>query len=162
MTTARRLGRSEVRVPAIGFGTSGLGGMPDTYGYDVDEERGRATVRAVLARPDGFLDSSRNYGFGRSEARIGAVVRELGGWPEARVLSTKLDRDMETGRFDAAQARRSLEASLEALGRDRVEILHLHDPERSRDLAKIDAALAELFRMRDEGLAARPTAASTR
>jgi D-threo-aldose 1-dehydrogenase len=75
-----------VRVPAIGFGTSGLGGMPDTYGYDVAEERARATVRAVLELPDGFLDSSRLYGFGRSEERIGAVVRELGGWPEGRVL----------------------------------------------------------------------------
>ena len=122
-------------MPAIGFGTSWLGHMPGTYGYGVDEERALATVRAVLARPDGFLDSSRNYGFGRSEERIGKVVRELGGWPEGRVLSTKLDRDMETGRFDAAQARRSLEESLAALGRDRVEILHLHDPEHARDLA---------------------------
>ena len=65
------------------------------------------------------------------------MVRELGGWPEGRVLSTKLDRDMETGRFDAAQARRSLEESLAALGRDRVEILHLHDPEHARDLGEV-------------------------
>jgi D-threo-aldose 1-dehydrogenase len=127
--------------------------MPDTYGYDVGEERALATVRAVLARPDGFLDSSRNYGFGRSEERIGQVVRELGGWPEGRVLSTKLDRDMETGRFDGARARRSFEESLEALGRDRVEILHLHDPEHAADLREVDGALAELMRVREEGLA---------
>jgi D-threo-aldose 1-dehydrogenase len=126
--------------------------MPGTYGYGVDEERALATVRAVLARPDGFLDSSRNYGFGRSEERIGKVVRELGGWPAGRVLSTKLDRDMETGRFDAARARRSFEESLEALGRDRVEILHLHDPEHAADLGEIDGAVAELFRLRDEGM----------
>ena len=140
-------------MPAIGFGTSSLGHMPGTYGYGVDEERALATVRAVLARPDGFLDSSRNYGFGRSEERIGKVIAELGGWPEGRVLSTKLDRDMETGRFDAARARRSLEESLAALGRDRVEILHLHDPEHTRDLREVDGALAELMRMREEGLA---------
>lgn len=149
----RQVGRSRVAVPAIGFGTSGLGSMPDTYGYDVGEERARDTIRAVLDRRDGFLDASRNYGFGRSEARIGAVVRELGGWPEGRVLSTKLDRDMATGRLDGPQARRSLEASLAALGRDRVEILHLHDPERARDPGEIDGALAELMRMREEGLA---------
>ena len=81
------------------------------------------------------------------------MVRELGGWPEGRVLSTKLDRDMESGRFDGAQARRSVEASLEALGRDRVEILHLHDPEHAADPAGVDGALAELMRMREEGLA---------
>jgi D-threo-aldose 1-dehydrogenase len=153
----RRIGGGAVRVPAIGFGTSGLGGMPDTYGYDVAEERARATVRAVLALPDGFLDSSRLYGFGRSEERIGAVVRELGGWPAGRVLSTKLDRDIETGRFDGAQARRSLERSLEALGVGRVDILHLHDPERAADLGEVTrpgGALDELFRIRDEGLAA--------
>ena len=101
MAETREIGGTGVRVPAVGFGTSGIGGMPDTYGYGVDEERALATVRAVLALPDGFLDSSRLYGMGRSEERIGKVVRELGGWPEGRVLSTKLDRDAETGRFDA-------------------------------------------------------------
>ena len=49
-----RIGETGVRVPAVGFGTSGLGGMPDTYGYDVGEERALATVRAVLALPDGL------------------------------------------------------------------------------------------------------------
>ena len=151
--TTTAIGATGVRVPKIGFGGAALGDMPDTFGYAVDVERAKATVRAVLERPDGFIDSSRNYGMGRSEERIGLAVRELGGWPEGRVLSTKLDRDMETGRFDAAQARRSIEESLEALGRDRVEILHLHDPEHARDLAEVDGALAELMRMREEGLA---------
>ena len=156
MAEKREIGGTGVWVPAIGFGTSGIGGMPATYGYDVGEERALATVRAVLAMPDGFLDSSRLYGMGRSEERVGKVVRELGGWPEGRVLSTKLDRDPETGRFDAGQARRSLEESLAALGVDRVDILHLHDPEHAPSMDEIvgkDGALAELFRIREEGLA---------
>jgi D-threo-aldose 1-dehydrogenase len=150
------IGDTGLTVPAICFGTSALGDMPDTYGYAVDEERARATVRAILAHPHGFLDTSRNYGFGRSEARIGQVVRELGGWPAGRVLSTKLDRDMETGRFDGDRAWRSLEESLEALGRDRVEILHLHDPEYAADLGEVTGeggALAALMRMKEQGLA---------
>ena len=57
------------------------------------------------------------------------MLREIGGLPKGFVLSTKLDRDPETGRFDASAARRSLEASLTALGLDRVDVLHLHDPE---------------------------------
>ena len=126
------------------------------YGYDVDEERALATIRAILDLPDGFLDTSRNYGLGRSEERIGKVVREFGGWPEGRLISTKLDRDMDTHVFDAARARRSLEESLEALGIDRVHILHLHDPEFAVDLDSITrrgGALEELFRIREEGLA---------
>ena len=85
-------------IPRIAFGTSALGDMPDTYGYGVTEDRARRTIRAILALPDGFIDTSRNYGMGRSEERIGQVVRELGGWPAGRILSTKLDRDMKTGR----------------------------------------------------------------
>jgi D-threo-aldose 1-dehydrogenase len=122
----------------------------------VSEERALATIAAILALPDGFIDTSRNYGFGRSEARIGRVVRDLGGWPEGRILSTKVDRDMETGTFDAARARRSFEQSLEALGVDRVQILHLHDPEYVADLSQVTGpggALTELFRIKEEGLA---------
>jgi D-threo-aldose 1-dehydrogenase len=150
------LGRTGLKVPKIAFGTSGLGNMPDTYGYAVDEERARATVRAVLDGPAKFIDTSRNYGLGRSEARIGAVIRERGGLPEGAIISTKLDRDMETRRFSASRARRSLEESLEALGIDRIHILHLHDPEHTLSLEEVSAKngpIAELFKMKEEGIA---------
>lgn len=156
MSESRPVGRSSVRVPAIGFGTSGLGGMPDTYGYDVDAARAEATIAAVLDQEDGFVDTSRLYGFGRSEARIGAAIAARGGWPAGRVLATKLDRDEATGRFDAGEARRSLEESLEALGVPRVDILHLHDPEHGRDVTEVTrkgGALDELMKMKAEGLA---------
>ncbi len=150
------IGQTGLKVPPICFGTSALGDLPVTYGYSVDEGRAHATVRAVLQLPDGFLDTSNNYGMGRSEERIGAVIRELGGWPEGRALSTKLDRDMETGLFDADRARRSLEESLTRLGVDRVHLLHLHDPEHASDLDPITrkgGALDALMRMKEEGLA---------
>ena len=150
------LGRTGLLVSKICFGTSGLGDMPDTYGYAVDEGRAKETIRAIFAGPVSFIDTSRNYGLGRSEERIGSIIRERGGLPDGFVLSTKLDRDPETGRFDAAQARRSLEESLAALGLERVDLLHLHDPEHAASLDEVigpDGALRELFRMRDEGLA---------
>ncbi len=129
--------------------------MPGTYGYTVDEERARETVRAIFAGPVNFLDTSRNYGFGRSEQRIGDVIRERGGLPDGFVISTKLDRDMETNRFDAAQARRSLEQSMAALGLDRLQLVHLHDPEHAASPADVTGpggAVQELFAMKDEGL----------
>jgi D-threo-aldose 1-dehydrogenase len=128
--------------------------MPDTYGYEVDADRARDTVRAIFDGPVNILDSSRIYGFGRSEERIGAVIRERG-LPPGFVLSTKLDRDPETNRFDAAQARRSLEQSLAALGVKKIDLLHLHDPEHSASFAETTGpggALPELFRMKEEGL----------
>ncbi len=150
-----KLGRANLAVTRICFGTSGLGDMPATYGYSVDEERARDTVRAIFAGPVNFLDTSRNYGFGRSEERVGNVIRE-DGLPEGFVISTKLDRDMQTNRFDATRVRRSLDESLKALGVDRIQLLHLHDPEHADSLAGITGpkgAIAELFKIREEGLA---------
>jgi D-threo-aldose 1-dehydrogenase len=151
-----RLGSTDLMVTPICFGTSGLGDMPDTYGYGVDAERAKATVKAIFDSPVNFLDTSRIYGMGRSEERIGAAIRERGGLPPGFVISTKLDRDPETNRFDAAQARRSLEQSLKAMGLERIDVLHLHDPEHARSLEEAtsrDGALGELFRIKEEGLA---------
>ncbi len=140
----------------ICFGTSGLGDMPETYGYAVSEEQARETLEAVFESGVNFIDTSNNYGFGRSEARVGDAIRAHGGLPEGFVISTKLDRDMETLRFDADRARRSLEESLTRLGVDRVQVLHLHDPEHAGDLTEITregGAMDELFKMKEEGLA---------
>lgn len=155
MTSLVKIGNTGVSVPRIGYGATALANMPDTYGYSVGEDRALATIHAILAEPHGFLDTSRNYGLGRSEALIGKVVRELGGWPKGRILSTKLDRDMENRRFDAGQARRSIEESLAALGVSKVQILHLHDPEYAADLSEVTrpgGALDELMRIKEEGL----------
>ena len=151
-----RLGRTDLMVTSVCFGTSGLGDMPDTYGYAVDVERAKATVKAIFEGPVNFIDTSRIYGMGRSEERIGAAIRERGGLPAGFVVSTKLDRDPETNRFDATQARRSLEQSLKALGLERIDVLHLHDPEHARspiEATARDGALGELFRIKEEGLA---------
>jgi D-threo-aldose 1-dehydrogenase len=129
--------------------------MPDTYGYSVGEARAEATVKAIFDGPVNFIDTARNYGMGRSEDRIGEAIRERG-LPAGFVLSTKLDRDFHDSAFDAARARRSLEQSLKALGLDRIDLLHLHDPEHARSFSEAtgrDGALGELFRIKEEGLA---------
>ena len=147
--------RMKLDVSKICFGTSSLSSMPDTYGYEVTPERAHETVRAIFDSKVNFLDTSRLYGFGRSEQRIGDVIRERGGLPKNFILSTKLDRDPDTNRFDAGEARRSLEASLKALNLDRVHLLHLHDPEHARSLTEITGpggALPELLKMKAEGL----------
>ncbi len=151
-----RIGRTGLEVTEICFGTSALGDMPETYGYGVDEKRALETISAIFDCPEvNFLDTSRIYGFGRSEERIGKAIHDRGGLPEGFVVATKLDRDTQTGRFNADRARQSLEESLAALGIDRVQILHLHDPEYARDLSEITrtgGALDEMFRIKEEGL----------
>lgn len=148
-----RLGKAPLNVSRICFGTSGLGDMPNTYGYSVDLERAHKTVEAIFDGPVNFLDTARNYA--SSEVRIGDVIKARGGLPDGFVLSSKLDRDMETTVFDASRARRSLEESLEALGLDSIPLLHLHDPEHVATLSDVTGpggALRELFKMKEEGL----------
>lgn len=154
--TRTTLGRSGLNIPAICFGTTALGDMPDTYGYAVDEDRARATLDAIFDSRIGFLDTSRNYGAGRSEARIGAAIKSRGGLPKDFIISSKLDRNMDTNQFDGERAQRSLDESLKALNVSSIPLLHLHDPEYASDLkdvTKKGGALEVLFNMKDKGLA---------
>lgn len=142
-------------VSNVCFGTSPLGSMPDTYGYEVDEARARATIEAIFELDHSFIDTSRNYGMGRSEERLGAAIRANGGLPDGCTLATKLDRDFETNRLDAERVRRSFEESLRALGVERLPILHFHDPEYCAhldDLTREGGAIDEMFRLKEEGL----------
>ncbi len=150
-----QVGTTGLSIPAICFGTSALGDMPETYGYGVNEDRARATIDAIFDNSIGFLDTSRNYGMGRSEARIGGAIRARGGLPNGFVISSKLDRNMDTNKFDGDRARQSVEESLKALGVDHIPLLHLHDPEYASDLSDVTkpgGAIAALMRMKEEGL----------
>src|SRR5438876_1875562 len=125
----RPLGSTGLRVTPICIGTAPLGSMPETFAYEVPEERAIATIRAFFAGPINFLDTAASYGDGESERRIGIVLGELGGLPPGFVLATKADRDMQTGLFTGAQMRRSVERSLHLLGREQLQLVYLHDPE---------------------------------
>ncbi len=145
-----------LEVTELSFGTSSLGSMPDTYGYEVPELRAQETLKRFFQGPANMLDTSRNYAMGESEKRIGKAIKENGGWPKGFLLSTKLDRNMDTLVLDKNRVRESLEESLKTLNVDSVDILFLHDPEYAKDITDItkkDGAMDELFKIKDEGLA---------
>src|SRR5437764_4710281 len=125
----RPLGSTGLQVTPICIGTAPLGSMPETFDYEVPEERALTTIRAFFAGPFNFLDTAASYGDGESERRIGIVLHELGGLPPGFVLATKADRDLHTGVFTGAQMRRSVERSLRLLGLEQLQLLYLHDPE---------------------------------
>ncbi len=131
---SRKLGRTDLTVTNIALGTSPLGSSPKLYGYAVDEERALDTIRAFFSGPLNFADTSNNYGQGRSEQAIDKVIRELGGIPAGKELATKVDADPETHDFSGDRVRRSAEESLERLGIERFQLLHLRDPDLHMDL----------------------------
>ena len=150
-----KIKNTDLEVTELSFGTSSLGSMPDTYGYEVPEERAQETLKRFFKGPVNLLDTSRNYGMGESELRIGRAIKNNNGWPNNFILSTKLDRDMNTLGFDKDRARKSLEESLNALNLDKVDILFLHDPEHTKDVSEITkkgGSMDELFKIKEEGL----------
>ena len=146
------VGATGITVSDLCVGTSPLGGMPQTYGYSVDEARAVVTVEAVFDTAINFIDTSNEYGKGESERRIGSVIRAMGGLPDGFVMATKADPD---GRdFSAARVRRSFEESRERLGLERFDIFHLHDPERFsfEEITAPGGALEGMRQLKEEGL----------
>jgi D-threo-aldose 1-dehydrogenase len=123
------LGATNLQVPSLCVGCAALGDMPGTFAYSVAETQALATIRAIFEGPISFADTAASYGDGESERRIGGVLRERGGLPSGFVLSTKADRNLQTGDFSGDQMRRSVERSLKLLEVDRLQICYLHDPE---------------------------------
>jgi len=66
-----------VEVTELSFGTSSLGSMPDTYGYEVPEQRAQETLKRFFQSPVNMLDTSRNYAMGESEKRIGKAIKKM-------------------------------------------------------------------------------------
>src|SRR3989454_5365773 len=159
----RPLGSTGLQVTPICIGTAPLGSMPETFAYEVPEERALATIRAFFAGTHNnksgsynFLDTAASYGDGESERRIGIVLHELGGLPPGFVLATKADRDLQTGVFTGAQMRRSVERSLRLLGMKQLQLVYLHDPEHIsfEDAMQPGGPVEVLQQCKEEGLIA--------
>ena len=149
----RDLGSTGLRVSGVCLGSGGLGSLPQLFGYETPEGQAIDTVLAAFASPLNFYDTSAGYSDGEAERRIGKALARAGGLPQGWVLETKVDP--VDGRFDGEAVRRSVEGSLERLGLDTVQLLHLHDPERIsfEEAMGPGGAVRELVRIREEGIA---------
>lgn len=151
----RALGRTGLEVSPVCIGTSPLASMPEHYGYQVSEQRAKATISAALSGPFNFIDTSNNYGAGAAERLIGSMLTAAGGLPPGFVLASKVDADPDTGDFSGERVKRSVQESLQRLGLDRVQLMYLHDPEFHLSFAEALApggAVEALVQLRDEGV----------
>ncbi|VTU00085.1 aldo keto reductase : Aldo/keto reductase OS=Rhodopirellula baltica SH28 GN=RBSH_03139 PE=4 SV=1: Aldo_ket_red [Gemmataceae bacterium] len=116
----RVLGRTEIEVGEIGFG----GLFASRLGPGVAESR--AAVLRALDLGVNFFDTAPGYA--DSEAVLGRILREVRG---PVVVSTKLGgRPAPFDPRDACLLVRSAEESLRALGRDAIDVLFVHEPDR--------------------------------
>jgi D-threo-aldose 1-dehydrogenase len=175
--TRVRIGRTDLEVTRLGFGSASIGGLFRA----VTDEEAFATVERAWALGIRSFDVAPLYGYGTAERRLGAVLRDR---PRDQfVLSTKvgrlvmpadrvppgvdIDHQALDGRDDAYYegvgdrrvvfdysadgVRRSLDESLARLGLDRVDIVYIHDPD-DHWQAAIDGAYPALHRLREQGV----------
>lgn len=118
---SRLLGRTGLRVSALGFGCGNVGGLM-VRGAPADRER---AVARALELGINYFDTAPSYGDGRSERHLGQALKALGVAP---LVGTKVRLAAADLPDIRGAVSRSLEASLERLGQERVDLLQLHNP----------------------------------
>lgn len=162
----RRIPRTSVELTSLGFGASLIGNLYRA----VDDETARAAVDAAWDAGVRYFDTAPHYGLGLSERRLGEALR---GRPrDELVVSTKVGRLLEPRevllerdddgfdvpgdlgrRLDYSRdgVLRSVEASLERTGLDRIDVLYVHDPDDHWEQASREAVPA-LVELREQGV----------
>src|SRR5215471_6577997 len=117
---SRKLGRTGLDVSALGFGCGAVGGLM-VRGSPADQER--AVARAIEFGIT-YFDTAAMYGNGESERNLGRVMKSLK--PDIRV-GTKVRIPAGERSRVAAAVTQSLEASLQRLQLERVDLFQLHN-----------------------------------
>jgi D-threo-aldose 1-dehydrogenase len=147
----------------LAIGTAPLGGL---YA-PVSAEAAAATLDAAVAAGVTHFDTAPHYGRGLAEERLGALLSRTP-HPERLTVSTKVGRRVRTTAvrrpddlfvgappgesvfdFSPAGVRDVLDESRARLGRERIDVALVHDPDEHLDEAL--GAVEELQRQRAEG-----------
>ncbi|NOS68744.1 MAG: aldo/keto reductase [Verrucomicrobia bacterium] len=120
----RRLGKTDLHLPILGFGASSLG----AEFRSVTLEDAVQSVRVALDCGLNFIDTSPFYGRGMSEVLLGVALK---GVPRASyTICTKLGRyDLAHFDFSARRVAESVDVSLHRLGCGHLDIVLCHDIE---------------------------------
>jgi aryl-alcohol dehydrogenase-like predicted oxidoreductase len=136
------LGRTGLEVSVMGLGGGGESRLGLRRDNDGDAVR---LVRAALDRGINFIDTAEAYG---TEAAIGKAIRDVR--RDTVVLSTK-KTTFTDDLIDPEGVVRSLEASLEKLGTDYVDIYHLHGVRPAAYVDLRERIVPVLLRLREQG-----------
>jgi aryl-alcohol dehydrogenase-like predicted oxidoreductase len=147
------LGATGMQITRIGFGAWAIGGGDYKAGWGTqDDADSVAAIHRALELGVNWIDTAAIYGFGRSERVVGAALAGLERRPFVFTKGSRLPEPDGgiTGSLKRDSLRRELEASLERLGVDAVDLYQLHWPLPDEDIEEGWSTLVEL---RDEGLA---------
>lgn len=136
----RKLGRSGLKVSAIGLGGN-------TFGRAVDGEEAIGVIRRALDLGITFIDTADIYSQGRSEELVGMAVA---GRRDEVIIATKCGYPMGEGPFRRGLSRRwmmqAIEDSLRRLGMDYVDLYQAHVPDPETPLEETLRAMDDIVR----------------
>jgi aryl-alcohol dehydrogenase-like predicted oxidoreductase len=134
----RKLGSSDLEVSEISLG-SWL-----TYSGGVEREQAKACVQAAFDAGINFIDTANVYGRGAAETLLGEVLADYE--RSSYVLATKVFfpmSDSDSG-LSAAQIHKQIDASLQRLQTDHVDLYQCHRYDDRTPLEETMAALTEV------------------
>ncbi|HZR38659.1 MAG TPA: aldo/keto reductase [Ktedonobacteraceae bacterium] len=128
-TEQRKLGASEIVVPALGIGTMSWGERMMGYGKAHTRDDVTQAYRACLDAGLNFFDTAEGYGMGENERLLGECRRQDG---RPAVIATKyapasLFAPIPT-RLSPRALLKSLDRSLQRLGVERIDLYQIHFP----------------------------------
>src|SRR5574344_1982161 len=146
----RELGKTGMRLSAISYGASSLGGVF----HDFDEQRGIQSVFTAIEAGINFIDVSPYYGYYKAETVLGKALKQI---PRDKYyLSTKVGRYGENGHntwdYSANRVTRSVYESMDRLNIDYIDIINVHDIEFSDLHQVVEETLPALVQLRDKGI----------
>jgi len=132
----RKVGSLEASVVGLGC---------NNFGWRIDANASGKVVDAAIASGINFFDTADRYGNGSSEEFLG---RALEGQRDQVVIATKFGMEMGKDQQGASPKyiRRAIEASLQRLRTDRVDLYQLHQPDPRTPIADTLGTLDELVR----------------
>jgi aryl-alcohol dehydrogenase-like predicted oxidoreductase len=134
----RKLGDSDIEVSEISLG-SWL-----TYGAGVERDQTEACTRAAFDAGINFFDTSNIYGVGAAETAWGEVLSDFP--RDSYVLATKVFFPMSAtdSGLSREQIHKQLDASLERLRTDYVDLYQCHRPDPETPIEETMEALTEV------------------
>ncbi|GCL64078.1 oxidoreductase [Rubrivivax pictus] len=136
----RRLGTSNLQVSALCLGTMMFGDQTDAA------EAGRIVAHAHAAGVN-FIDTADVYTHGASESMVGTLIRpHRHDWVLATKLGNAMSKRPNEGHYSRIWMLRQVEASLQRLQTDHIDILYLHRDFPGMDLEEPLRALDDLVR----------------
>lgn len=145
-----KLGQTGLDVSKICLGCMSFGD-PDIWMHDwlLDEEESRKIIKKALDLGINFFDTANIYSLGVSEEFLGRALRDFAKREEV-VVATKVNGRMHEGPNGKGLSRKHIlhqvEASLERLEMDYVDILYIHRWDYDTPIEETMAALNDLVR----------------